>query len=72
MRCKMKPDSLIHLRVPASTKGRWVRASRAAGMRLTDWIVDAVEAHRQHDGEAYSVADNLITEVAAEFSEDSL
>lgn len=38
-------DSLIHLRVPAATKGRWVRASRAAGMRLTDWITAAVEAH---------------------------
>ena len=38
-------EALIHLRVPAATKGRWVRASRAAGMRLTDWIVQAVEAH---------------------------
>lgn len=37
-------DALIHLRVPAATKGRWVRASRAAGMRLTDWITQAVEA----------------------------
>jgi len=37
-------DSLIHLRVPAALKGRWVRASRAAGMRLTDWIVHNVEA----------------------------
>ena len=58
----MKPDSLIHLRVPATTKGRWVRASRAAGMRLTDWIVDAVEAHRQHGGEADQVTDDLIAE----------
>lgn len=38
-------DATIHLRVPAALKGRWVRASRAAGMRLTDWITDAVEAH---------------------------
>jgi hypothetical protein len=38
-------ESLIHLRVPAALKGRWVRASRAAGLRLTDWIVNAVEAH---------------------------
>lgn len=36
-------DSLIHLRVPAATKARWVRESRAAGMRLTDWIVERVE-----------------------------
>jgi len=37
-------DSLIHLRVPAATKARWVRASRAASLRLTDWIVQRVEA----------------------------
>ncbi len=36
-------DALIHLRVPAATKARWVRESRAAGMRLTDWIVQRVE-----------------------------
>ena len=35
-------DSLIHLRVPAATKARWVRESRAAGMRLTDWIAARV------------------------------
>lgn len=40
-------DALIHLRVPAATKGRWVRASRAAGMRLTDYITCAVEAYMQ-------------------------
>ena len=37
-------DALIHLRVPAAIKARWVRESRAAGMRLTDWIVQRVEA----------------------------
>lgn len=40
-------ESLIHLRVPAATKGRWIRASRAEGMRLTDWIINAVEAQMQ-------------------------
>lgn len=40
----MNPEeALIHLRIPAATKARWVRESRAAGMRLTDWIVDRVE-----------------------------
>jgi hypothetical protein len=38
-------DATIHLRVSAALKGRWIRASRAADMRLTDWIIDAVEAH---------------------------
>ena len=37
-------EALIHLRVPAAIKARWVRESRAAGMRLTDWIVQRVEA----------------------------
>ena len=37
-------EALIHLRVPAELKARWVRESRAAGMRLTDWIVQRVEA----------------------------
>lgn len=37
-------DSVVHLRIPAALKGRWVRASRAAGMRLTDWIVAHTEA----------------------------
>lgn len=55
----MKPDSLIHLRVPAATKGRWIRASRAAGMRLTDWIVDAVEAHMQQQMSKVAIPDDL-------------
>ena len=59
MNLKMKPDSLIHMRVPAATKGRWVRASRAAGMRLTDWIVDAVEAHMQQQVAKVAIPDDL-------------
>lgn len=43
----MTDDATIHLRVPAAVKGRWVRASRAAGMRLTDYITTAVETHMQ-------------------------
>ena len=37
-------DSVIHLRVPAHKKGSWIRASRAAGKKLSDWIVASVEA----------------------------
>lgn len=40
-------ESLIHLRVPTAVKGRWVRASRVAGMRLTNYITCAVEAYMQ-------------------------
>lgn len=73
------PDALIHLRVPASLKARWVRESRAAGMRLTDWIIKKVEAdvlsdviqkwyaaHRQNGGEADPVIEDLFGEVLAE------
>lgn len=37
-------DATIHLRVPAALKARWVLESRAAGRRLTDWIIERVEA----------------------------
>lgn len=40
-------EALIHLRVTAELKARWVRESRAAGMRLTDWVLSRVE--RQGD-----------------------
>lgn len=35
---------LLPLRIPAGIKSRWVRESRAAGQRLTDWIITHVEA----------------------------
>lgn len=37
------PDALIHLRVPAALKARWVRASQREGLKLTDWVVRAVD-----------------------------
>lgn len=40
-------DALIHLRVPASLKARWVRLSRAKGQRLTDWLIERVERSMQ-------------------------
>lgn len=52
-------ESLIHLRVPAAVKGRRVRASRAAGMRLTDWIVGAVEAHMQRQLAQITIPDDV-------------
>lgn len=55
----MTRDALIHLRVPAATKGRWVRASRAAGMRLTDWITEAVEARMQQQITKIAIPDDL-------------
>ena len=52
-------ESLIHLRVPAATKGRWVRASRAAGMRLTDYITSAVEAKMQQQLTRVAIPDDI-------------
>lgn len=52
-------DATIHLRVPAATKGRWIRASRAAGMRLTDWIVDAVEGKLNEQLTSIQIPDDV-------------
>lgn len=53
------PESVIHLHVPAATKGRWIRASRAAGLRLTDYIVNAVENQMNQQLVNISIPDNL-------------
>jgi len=42
-------DAVIHLCVRRSLKHEWVRLSRAAGMRLQDWIVDRVKHAQQTD-----------------------
>lgn len=36
--------SVIHINVPREAKGRWVKASQARGMKLTDWLIEAAEA----------------------------
>lgn len=53
------PESLIHLRVQAALKGRWIRASRAAGVRLTDWITQAVEGHMTRTLTTLHIPDDL-------------
>ena len=52
-------DSIIYLRVPAATKGLWIRLSRAAGKRLTEWITDAVEAQMQKRIAIITIPDDL-------------
>lgn len=37
------PGDTIVLQAPVGTKGNWVRRSRDAGRKLSDWVVDAVE-----------------------------
>ena len=36
--------SVIHISVPRAAKARWVKASQARGMKLTDWLVEAADA----------------------------
>jgi len=52
-------ESVIHLRVPAALKGRWVRLSRAKGVRLTDWIVEAVEGYLMRQGIPIEIPDGV-------------
>lgn len=52
-------EALVHLRVPAATKARWVRESRAAGMRLTDWIIERVERAAKAPMNVFKVPDSL-------------
>ena len=56
----MTKEALIHLRVPAATKARWVRESRAAGMRLTDWITSKVE--KEMARQTYPGLDSVVIE----------
>jgi len=47
--------ALIHLHVRGTLKGDWVKKSRAAGQKLTDWIVERVayaEAQTTHESSA--------------------
>lgn len=36
--------SVIHINVPRALKARWVKASQARGLKLTDWIIERLEA----------------------------
>ena len=54
-------DSLVHLRVPAATKARWVRESRAAGMRLTDWIVARIDGQKGKTMIQYTIRPTVMT-----------
>lgn len=53
----MTKKAQVHLLVPADYKNRWVHASREAGMRLSDWITEAVEAHMNIKGVSISLPD---------------
>ena len=39
----MPDDAIIHLRVPASLKARWVRQAQSEGQKLSDWITQRME-----------------------------
>ena len=54
-------EAIIHLRVPAATKARWVRESRAAGMRLTDWIVARIDGQKGKTMIQYTIRPTVMT-----------
>jgi len=54
--------AIIHMRVPAELKARWVRESRAAGVRLTDWIIDAVDRRIEQDRQTNLTVDAIFEE----------
>lgn len=43
-------DAVVHLRVPAEVKARWVRMSRADGQRLGEWLVERIERALRQEG----------------------
>jgi hypothetical protein len=47
----------VHLRVTAEKKGRWIRASRAEGMKLSDWIEKKVDDATPDDNETDRASD---------------
>lgn len=53
-------DALIHLRIPAETKVRWVRESRNEGKRLTYWIIEKIEGTKMHTMYIYRTEDNVV------------
>lgn len=52
----MTKKAQVHLLVPADNKNRWVHASREAGMRLSDWITEAVDAYMDENGARNSIS----------------
>lgn len=44
-------EGQITLRVPAGMKGRAVKASRKRNMKLSPWLIEAIEEKCQREGE---------------------
>jgi hypothetical protein len=44
----------IHLRVPKHVKAQWVEQSRESGSKLSDWIVQQVNARREIETDHYN------------------
>lgn len=48
--------SVIHINVPRAMKARWVKASQGRGQKLTDWIIERLEARTMN---AYPIPETL-------------
>lgn len=40
----MKKDDTIIIKAPQGTKTRWVRQSQAEGKKLSDWVMEKIDA----------------------------
>lgn len=38
------PDSHLHIRVPTGSKAAWVKAAQRDGKKLTQWVIDKLDA----------------------------
>ena len=68
--------SVIHINVPRAIKARWVKASQARGIKLTDWIIERIEARvnvypipdtiaSQYHGAGYALAASVGGQIVA-------
>lgn len=52
--------SVIHINVPRAAKARWVKASQARGMKMTDWLIEAADrAAGERPMNVYPIPDTL-------------
>lgn len=53
------PDDTIVIKAPAGTKARWVRQSQREGRKLSDWLIERVEAQPMHKITPVSIPEGI-------------
>lgn len=59
MPSRLHPDDTIVIKAPAGTKARWVKQSQRAGMKLSDWLINRVEAQTMKNLVAIVIPANM-------------